>query len=360
MLALQPENLPPPISNVGASASIPVQIIEDSSPEPEENAPLSDAPPEEPITAQPSADVSLNPDPTEAVQEPVPVGIPDEAPIAEGNVPTEEVAVADPAEPAGEGVVAQELAPQVLEVGAYMNAAPEPVAAPIVEPQEIPAAVAADANAIANVPPPEPPNRLERLVHALEVAPPGVTDEARDSLQRLLGPDILLPGAPARAQEYLMVLRRERTITEAEFVEIYELLQNLHTQINEITIATTQARQVQAHYRGLAQQAEVSRDSLGDRAIRVRDLRISQNHLRTHIQDLQAQLIEAEAQLVVVTPQLEQEEPQIEQPLAALEAMSQNLAQAREAVRQAERAAADACFRVDEHLLRLTHAGRKL
>ncbi|XP_040373740.1 uncharacterized protein LOC121052550 [Rosa chinensis] len=231
------------------------------------------------------------------------------------DVLAEEVAVVDPVKPAGEGVVAQEPAPQVLEVGADMNAAPKPVAAPIVEPQEVPAAAAADANAIANVPPPEPPNRLERLVRVLEVAPPGVIDEARDGLQRLLGPDILLPGAPARAQEYLMVLRRERTITEAEFVEIYELLQNLPARIGERTTATAHARHV---YRGLAQQAEPSRDSLGDLAIRVRDLRISQNHLRTHIQDLQAQLIEAKAQLVVVTAQLEQEELQIEQPLSSL------------------------------------------
>ncbi|PRQ48359.1 hypothetical protein RchiOBHm_Chr2g0109801 [Rosa chinensis] len=257
-------------------------------------------------------------------------------------------------------MVAQEPAPQVLEVGAEINVAPEPVAAPIVEPQEVPAEAAVDANAIVDVPHPEPPNRLERLVRVLEVAPPGVIDEARDGLQRLLGPDILLPDAPARAQEYLMVLRRQRTITEAEFVEIYELLQNLPARINERTIAAAQARQVQAHYRGVAQQAEASRDSLGDRAIRVRDLWISQNHLQTHIQDLQAQLIEAKAQLVVVTAQLEQEEPQIEQPLAAFEAMTQNLAQAREAVRQAERAAADTSFRLDEHLLRLTHAGRKL
>ncbi|PRQ42383.1 hypothetical protein RchiOBHm_Chr3g0457061 [Rosa chinensis] len=171
-------------------------------------------------------------------------------------------------------MVAQKPAPQVPEVGADINVAPEPAAAPFVEPQAVPAAAADDADVIANVPAPEPPNRLERLVRVLEVAPPGVTDEARDSLQRLLGPDILLPGATAKAQEYLMVLRRERTITEAEFFEIYELLQNLPARINERTTATVQARQVHAHYRGLAQQAEASRDSLGDRTIRVRDLRI--------------------------------------------------------------------------------------
>ncbi|XP_040369444.1 uncharacterized protein LOC121051300 [Rosa chinensis] len=253
----------------------------------------------------------------------------------------------------------QEPAPQVPEVGADLNAAPAQVAAPIVEPPAGPAA-AVNVEIIAEVPPPTPPNRLERLVRILEVAPPGVADEARDNLQRLLGPDILLPGAAARAQEYLMVLRRERTITEDEFVETYDLLQNLPARINERTTAAAQFRQVQAHYRGLAQQAEASRDSLGDQALCVRDLRISQNHLRTHIQGLQAQLVEAEAQLVTVTAQLAQEEPQIEQPLTALEAMSQNLAQARDTVRLAERAAADASFRLDEHLLRLTHAGRKL
>ncbi|XP_024178368.1 fruit protein pKIWI501-like [Rosa chinensis] len=156
---VDPGNLPPPASTAGDvhSASIPVQIKEDSSPELEESTAPPDEPPEEPTA---------------------------------GNVPAEEIAVADPAEPIGEGMVAQEPAPYVPEIGAGINGEPEPDAAPVVEPQEVPAAAAVDANAIANVPPPEPPNRLERLVRILEVAPPGVIDEARDGLQRLLGPDI--------------------------------------------------------------------------------------------------------------------------------------------------------------------------
>ncbi|XP_040363734.1 uncharacterized protein LOC121049741 [Rosa chinensis] len=247
-----------------------------------------------------------------------------EPPAAESPGPAEETAiaaevpVADPAEPIGEDMVTQEPALHAPEVGERVNAEPEPEAVPIIEPQEAPAAAAIPD------PLPEPPSRLERLVRVLKVAPPRVIDEARGGLQRLLSPDILLPGASASAQEYLMVLRRERTITETEFTEIYELLQNLPELINERTAATAQARQAQAHYRGLAQQTDASRDLLGDRAILVRDLRITQNHLRTQIQELQAQL-------TAVTAQLEHEEPLLEQPLAAFEALSETLAQAREA-----------------------------
>ncbi|XP_040371496.1 uncharacterized protein LOC112186247 [Rosa chinensis] len=244
-------------------------------------------------------------------------------------------------------MVIQEPAPHALEVEEGVNAEPEPEVAPIMEPQEAPTTAAVPS------PLPEPPSRLERLVRLLKVASPGVIDEARDGLQRLPSPEILLPGASARAQEYLMVLNRERTITEAEFTEIYELLQNLPKQINERATATAQSRHAQAHYRGLTQQTDASRDLLGDRAILVRDLRIMQNRLRTQIEELQAQL-------TAVTARLEHEEPLLEQPLAAFEALSQELAQAREASRQAERVAADTSFCLDEHLLRLTHAGRKI
>ncbi|PRQ35142.1 putative aminotransferase-like, plant mobile domain-containing protein [Rosa chinensis] len=318
-------NLPPPASAVSVAqlASIPVQVIDDSSPELEEGIAPLDAPPEEPIAAQPLTQIVLNPFPDEAAQEPAPIAILHEPSAAESPNPVGETAidvevpVADPADPIGEDMVIQEPAPHVPEVGEGANAEPEPEAVPVIEPQEAHAAAA---------PLPEPPSRLERLVRVLEVAPPGVIDEAKDGLQRLLSPDILLPGASTRAQEYLMVLRRERTITGAEFTEIYKLLQNLPERINERTTSTAQARQAQAHYRGLAQQTETSRDFLGDRAILVRDLWITQNHLRTQIQELQAQL-------TAVTARLEHEEPLLEQPLAAFEAMSQNLAQAREAAR---------------------------
>ncbi|XP_040369488.1 uncharacterized protein LOC121051325 [Rosa chinensis] len=314
--------------------------------------PLPDAPREEPNATPVLAQIAPDPIPSEVVQEPVPIATLHEPPAVENLGPVGEVAVAvevlgaNPADPAGEDVANQEPAPHAPEAGKRVNVEPVLETVPVVEPLEAPAAAAPN-------PLPVPPSRLERLARVLDVTPPGVIDEARDGLHHLLSPDILLPGAFVRALVYLRVLRRKQAITENEFIEIDELLQNLPKWLNERVAATAQARQAQAHYQGLAKQMDSTSDFLGDRATLVRDLRLVQNHLQSQVQVLQAQL-------TAVTARLEHEEPLLEQPLAAFELLSQNLAQAREAVRQAERAAADASFRLDEYLLHLTHAGRKL
>ncbi|XP_061993544.1 uncharacterized protein LOC133711434 [Rosa rugosa] len=208
-------NPPPPISaaNNMQLALVPVQVIDDSSPEVEERMPLPDTSREQPTAVLTMEQVApdLVPVSGEVNQEPVPIAILREPPVEENQNPgpIEQVAAAtvevlgeSPAEPDGADADNQEPvpdAPQAPEVGNGVN--PEPVmeAVPVAEPLEAPVAAAPN-------PLPAPPSRLERLARVLEVTPPGVIDDARECLRRLLGPDILTPGAPARASEYLRVL----------------------------------------------------------------------------------------------------------------------------------------------------------
>ncbi|XP_061999539.1 uncharacterized protein LOC133716919 [Rosa rugosa] len=165
-----------------------------------------------------------------------------------------EAVEAEAAEPAL-NMVGQELlppAPQVTEAG-ELGDLPEPMpeAAPVAEPPEAP---------VAEQP---TPSTLERLARVLEVTPPGVVDEAREGLRRFLGPDILIPGAPVRVLEYLRVLLREGAITEDQFQEVDQLLQNLPQGLNERAVANAQARQIETHYQNLTQHTETARDFLG-------------------------------------------------------------------------------------------------
>ncbi|XP_061997797.1 uncharacterized protein LOC133715343 [Rosa rugosa] len=347
-------NSPPPAGAASNAqlALIPVQIIDDSSSEAEDRVPLPDA------TRKESSDIpvleQIAPDsipiPSEANPEAMPSVVVREPPAEENpNAFNTEDAVAEAveaeaAEPAL-NMVGQELlppAPQVTEAG-ELGDLPEPMpeAAPVAEPPEVP---------VAEQP---TPSTLERLARVHEVTPPGVVDEAREGLRRFLGPDILIPGAPVRVLEYLRVLLREGAITEDQFQEVDQLLQNLPQGLNERAVANAQARQTETHYQNLTQQTETARDFLGDQANLIRELTLERNHLRSQIQALQARLTD-------VTTRLTHAEPQLEQPLAAFETLSQELAQTRVAAQQAAQAAADASFRLDELFLRLTHAGRRL
>ncbi|XP_024163793.2 uncharacterized protein LOC112170704 [Rosa chinensis] len=200
---LDSDNPPPPASIASdvQLASIPVQVIDDSSPKSEERMPLLDAPHEEPSVAHVLVQIVPDPIPGEEVQEPAPIAILYEPPAAENLGPVEEAAVAaevlgaNPANPAGEDMANQEPAPHVPEAGERMNFESGPEAAPVVEPHKAPATAAALDPLL------EPPSRLERLARVLEMAPPGVIDEARDGFQRLLSSNILLPGASVRALE---------------------------------------------------------------------------------------------------------------------------------------------------------------
>ncbi|XP_062014152.1 uncharacterized protein LOC133730610 [Rosa rugosa] len=339
-------------------ALIPVQIIDDSSPEAENRVLPLDAPHEEPSDVSVLEQIAPDsiPVPSEASPETMLAIIVYEPPIEEvpNVVGTGDDVIGAAEEEAAEpvpNVVDQELpppAPQVAEAEELEDLpepapeVPEPVPeVPIAEPPEVPVAE------------PPTPSTLERLARVLEVTPPGVVDEVRESLRRLLGPDILIPGAPVRVLEYLRVLLRKGAITEEQFQEIDQLLQDLPQGLNERAVANAQARQTEMHYQNLNQQTETARDVLGDQANLIRDLTLERNHLRSQIQAFQARLTDVTAMLVHA-------EPQLEQPLAALETLSQELAQARVAAQQAAQAAADASFRLDELFLRLTHAGRRL
>ncbi|PRQ25511.1 hypothetical protein RchiOBHm_Chr6g0284481 [Rosa chinensis] len=332
---------------------VPIQVIDDNSPEVEERVPLPDI-----SHGQPTATLLLEqagpdsiPVSSEVAQEPVltailrkllaeedPNAIPnEEAAVTEGEIVTE-----NPAELVLD-VVGQDPAPQAIEAGEVEeNPEPLPEAVPVAEPLEAPS--------VAEQP---PPSTLEWLAPVLKVTTPGVIDDAREGLRRLLGPDILIPGAPARVLEYLRVLLRERVITQDQYQEVDELLQNLPQGLNERAVATAQARQTETHYQTLAQQTDAARDFLGDRANLIRELTLERNHLRTQIQDLQARLTDVKARLA-------QAEPQLEQPLTAFKTLTHDLAQARVEAQHAAQAAADASFRLDELFLRLTRASRKL
>ncbi|PRQ39121.1 hypothetical protein RchiOBHm_Chr4g0421571 [Rosa chinensis] len=75
---------------------------------------------------------------------------------------------------------------------------------------------------------------------------------------------------------------------------------------------------------------------------------------------LESQIRDLQAQLATTRARFAHEEAQQEQSLAALEVLSQNLAQAREAAQQAEHAAVQAGFHLDDHLLRLSYVARRL
>ncbi|XP_061991266.1 uncharacterized protein LOC133709505 [Rosa rugosa] len=324
---------------------VPVQVIDDSSHEPEERLPLLHIPREQPILLLESGVPDSGP--TSGETAPIPTADSRELPAEEG--PNAEAVVREiedeaPAEPAP-NMVGEEPAPhapqviEVEEIGVLPELMPEAV--PVAEPLEAP---------VAEQP---TPSTLERLARVLEVTPHGVVDDAREGLRRLLGPDILILGAPAKVLEYLRVLLREGAVSEDQFREVDQLLQQLPQGLNERAVANAQARQTEAHYQTLTQQTDNARDFLGDQADLIRDLTIERNHLRSQIQSFQARLTDVTARLVHA-------EPQLEQPLAAFEVLSQELAQARVAAQQAAQAAADASFRLDELFLRLTHAGRRL
>ncbi|XP_061994969.1 uncharacterized protein LOC133712870 isoform X1 [Rosa rugosa] len=324
---------------------IPEPVIVDGPPEVEDGMSLLPTFREEPIPLLASTVPDLDPILGEAALAPI-VDFREPA-VEEGpnaEAAAEKIANEDPAEPAP-NVVGQETAPhapQVIEAGEPEELhEPVPEATPVAEPPEAPAAE------------PPTPSTLERLARVLEVTPPGVVDEARESLRRLLGPDILIPGAPARVLEYLRVLLREGAVTEEQFQEVDGLLQDLPQGLNERAVANAQARQTKTHYQALTHQTDNARGFLGDQADLIRDLTLERNHLRSQILSFQARLIE-------VTAMLAHAEPQLEQPLAAFETLSQELAQARVAAQQAAQAAADANFRLDELFLRLTRAGRRL
>ncbi|XP_062005998.1 uncharacterized protein LOC133723197 [Rosa rugosa] len=140
-------NPPPPISatNNMQLALVPVQVIDDSSPEVEERIPLPDTPREPPTAVLTMEQVAPDSVPVsgEVDQEPMPIAILHEPPILENPAPIEEVAAAtvevlgeNPAEPDGADADNQESvpdAPQVPEVGDGVN--PEPVleAVPVTE-----------------------------------------------------------------------------------------------------------------------------------------------------------------------------------------------------------------------------------
>ncbi|XP_062028352.1 uncharacterized protein LOC133744229 [Rosa rugosa] len=254
---------PPPAGAVDNAqlASIPVQIIDDSSPEAENRVLLLDAPREEPSDVpvlEQTAPDSI-PVPSEASPETMLAIIVYEPPIEEvpNVVGTGDDVIgaveAEAAEPVP-NVVDRELpppAPQVAEAE-ELEDLPEPVPeVPIAEPPEAPVAE------------PPTPSTLERLARVLEVTPPGVVDEVREGLRRFLGPDILIPGAPVRVLEYLRMLLREGAITEEQFQEIDQLLQDLPQGLNERAVANAQARQTEMHYQNLTQQTETARDFLG-------------------------------------------------------------------------------------------------
>ncbi|XP_062016788.1 uncharacterized protein LOC133733178 [Rosa rugosa] len=256
-------NSPPPASAASNAqlALIPVQIIDDSSPEAEDRVPLPDAPRKEPSDIPVLEQIAPDsiPIPSEANPEAMPAVVVREPPAEENpNAFNTEDAVAEAveaeaAEPAL-NMVGQELlppAPQVTEAG-ELGDLPEPMpeAAPVAEPPEAP---------VAEQP---TPSTLERLARVLEVTPPGVVDEAREGLRRFLGPDILIPGAPVRVLEYLRVLLREGAITEDQFQEVDQLLQNLPQGLNERAVANAQARQTETRYQNLTQQTETVRDFL--------------------------------------------------------------------------------------------------
>ncbi|XP_062028384.1 uncharacterized protein LOC133744265 [Rosa rugosa] len=190
---------------------VPAQVIDDSSPEFEERLPLLHTPREQSILLLESAVPDTGP--TSGETAPIATADSSELPVEEG--PNVEAVVGEitdevPAEPVP-NVVGEEPAPhapQVIEVE-EIGALPEPVpeAIPVAEPLEAP---------IAEQP---TPSTLERLARVLEVTPPGVVDDAREGLRRLLGPDILTPGVPARVLEYLRMLLREGAVSEDQFQE---------------------------------------------------------------------------------------------------------------------------------------------
>ncbi|XP_024184705.1 uncharacterized protein LOC112189594 [Rosa chinensis] len=334
---------------------VPIQVIDDSPPEVEERVSLPDISHGHPtaLLLEQAGPDSIQA-PGEVAQEPVLTSILHELPAEEdpNAIPNEEAAVT-----AGEivvenptelvlDVVGQEhapYAPQAIEAGeAGENPEPMPEAVPVEEPLE--------ALPVAEQP---PPSTLERLARLLKVTPPWVVDDAREGLRRLLGPDILIPCTPARVLEYLRVLLCERVITEDQYQEVDELLQNLPQGLNERAVATAQTRQTETHFQTLAQQTDAARDFLGDRANLIRELTLKRNHLWTQIQDLQARLTDVMARLA-------QAEPQLEQPFTAFETLTHDLAQAHVATQQATQAAADASFHLDKLFLRLTRVGRRL
>ncbi|XP_062009689.1 uncharacterized protein LOC133726198 [Rosa rugosa] len=219
-------------------ALIPVQIIDDSSPEAENRVLPLDAPREEPSDVPVLEQIAPDsiPVPSDANPETMLAIIVYEPPIEEvpNVVGTGDDVIgaveAEAAEPVP-NVVDQELpppAPQVAEAE-ELEDLPEP--APEV-PEPVPEVPVAE---------PPTPSTLERLARVLEVPPPGVVDEVREGLRRLLGPDILIPGAPVRVLEYLRVLLREGAITEEQFQEIDQLLQDLPQGLNERAVANAQA-----------------------------------------------------------------------------------------------------------------------
>ncbi|XP_061993940.1 uncharacterized protein LOC133711875 [Rosa rugosa] len=191
---------------------VPAQVIDDSSPEFEERLPLLHTPREQPILLLESAVPDSGP--TSGETAPIPTVDSRELPVEEDpnvEVVVGEIADEAPAEPVP-NVVGEEPAPhaplviEVEEIGALPEPVPEAI--PVAEPLEAP---------IAEQP---TPSTLERLARVLEVTPPGVVDDAREGLRRLLGPDILTPGAPTRVLEYLRVLLREGAISEDQFQEV--------------------------------------------------------------------------------------------------------------------------------------------
>ncbi|XP_061999256.1 uncharacterized protein LOC133716579 [Rosa rugosa] len=277
---------PPPAGAVDNAqlASIPVQIIDDSSPEAENRVLLLDAPREEPSDVPVLEQIAPDsiPVPSEASPETMLAIIVYEPPIEE--VPN--------VVGTGDDVI-----------GAVEAEAAEPV--PNVVDQELPppAPQVAEAEELEDLPEPAP--EVPEPVPEVPIAEPPEAPVAEPPT----------PSTLERVLEYLRVLLREGAITEEQFQEIDQLLQDLPQGLNERAVANAQARQTKMHYQNLTQQTETARDFL---------------------------------------------EPQLEQPLAALETLSQELAQARVAAQQAAQAAADASFRLDELFLRLTHAGRRL
>ncbi|XP_061999629.1 uncharacterized protein LOC133717020 [Rosa rugosa] len=303
-------------------ALIPVQIIDDSSPEAENRVLPLDAPHEEPSDVPVLEQIAPDsiPVPSEASPETMLAIIVYEPPIEE--VPN--------VVGTGDDVI-----------GAAEEEAAEPV--PNVVDQELPppAPQVAEAEELEDLPEPAP--EVPEPVPEVPIAEPPEVPVAESPT----------PSTLERVLEYLRVLLREGAITEEQFQEIDQLLQDLPQGLNERAVANAQARQTEMHYQNLNQQTETARDVLGDQANLIRDLTLERNHLRSQIQAFQARLTDVTAMLVHA-------EPQLEQPLAALETLSQELAQAHVAAQQAAQAAADASFRLDELFLRLTHAGRRL
>ncbi|XP_062014263.1 uncharacterized protein LOC133730744 [Rosa rugosa] len=259
-------------------------IIDDSSPEAENRVLLLDAPREEPSDVPVLEQIAPDsiPVPSEASPETMLAIIVYEPPIEE--VPN--------VVGTGDDVI-----------GAVEAEAAEPV--PNVVDQELPppAPQVAEAEELEDLPEPTP--EVPEPVPEVPIAEPPEAPVAEPPT----------PSTLERVLEYLRVLLREGAITEEQFQEIDQLLQDLPQGLNERAVANAQARQTEMHYQNLTQQTETARDFL---------------------------------------------EPQLEQPLAALETLSQELAQARVAAQQAAQAAADASFRLDKLFLRLTHAGRRL